>query len=292
MANITIQIEEDWVGNYDGLLEGHDVTFGQDFSEADVVIAGTDPVTFDQLEQAGNLIGIVRLGAGCDNVPQDICKDLGITCAYTPNGPSRSVAEIALGMILCAERGIGQQKWGRYLGREMQSLTLGVVGVGRIGKRFISLAKPMFGQILACDPVSDTTFDEIHHVARMPINDLLRLCDVVTLHIPLTGNQDAISTAELAGMRPDSTLVNTSRGGIVDEVAMIAHLLTQPEFKFCCDTFVKEPYDGEMRGKPGFVMTSHMGSMTHSSRDRMEKQAIEAVLAILNKKKPQWLMEG
>ena len=291
MARITIQITDDWVGNYDNLLAGHDVTFGQDFSEADVVIAGTDPITFEQIERAGNLMGIVRLGAGCDNVPTGICRDLDIVCAYTPNGPSRAVAELTIGMILAAERGIKQDKWGRYLGRELSGMTLGVIGCGRIGKRLIALARPFFDEILVCDHVHDTTFDEIHGVVRTDIATVLQRSDVVTMHIPLTGNRHIIGVAELAGMRPDATLVNTSRGGIVDEKAMLSHMIVCPEFKYACDTFEKEPYTGKLIGQRGFLMTSHMGSMTRDSRDRMESQAIEATLALLCRNKPQWLME-
>ena len=292
MARITIQIVKDWVGTYDHLLDRHEIHRGDDFTDSDVVIANTSPITDEALAFAHELKGIVRLGAGYDNVPLALCEEMGIVCAYTPNAPSRSVAELALGLILSAERGIGQAEWHRTLGRELQGLVLGVVGAGRIGKRLIALAQPIMGQIGACDPVNDTTFDEIHGVGRMSMADILHYCDVVTLHVPLNGNQHLIGAKELARMKPNATLVNTSRGGIVDEDALLSHMKCTPDFKYACDTFETEAYAGPLLDMAGFTMTSHMGSMTGDSRDRMERHAIEAALAIINDQPPQWVIEG
>ena len=303
MAKIIIQLEE-WQGFSDEVATrlGHDLIFQKDFKSAgaDILIADYMPLDPDDLgygthtHAVPSVRGIVRPGAGWDGLPMLKCKAMGIVCAYTPNAPSRAVAELTIGLMIDAVRGITrnqkQGKWNRYMGRELRSLTLGVIGLGRIGKRVVNLARPLMGTILGCDPVSDTTFDETHDVLRVNMKNLLLQSDVITLHVPKTGNEMLIDWDELGAMDPRAVLINTSRGGIVNEPALWQRLRDKPEMTACMDVFGVEPYGGTLGALPNFVRTCHMASMTLEARDRMEREALEAAVAIIDGKKPRWVL--
>lgn len=295
MEKVGIMLET-WIGEADVPLRKRAVKIvrGSDVLDCDVIVANTKPIP-----TGGEVKGIVRPGAGFDNVPLDLCKERGIVCAYTPNAPSQSVAEFTLGLILAAVRGIAVpsrqwdgKPWIRPLGRQLGSLTLGVVGLGRIGKRLISLTKGMFKNVVGCDPIHDTTFDEIHGVFRTGLNELLSISDIVSVHVPLSGNEGMISRHELPFMKKHGLLINTSRGPIVEELSLLRHLKKNEDFRACIDVHAQEPYKGRLWDQENCLITCHSASMTYEARQRMEREAVDAVLAILDKRRPQWVIPG
>lgn len=295
-AKVCIQLTT-WFGRSDHMF-GDNVAIcrGRGFWDADILIADTKPITITDLDKREPYLrAIVRPGVGYDNVPLAECKDRGIICAYTPNAPSQAVAEWAFGMMVCALRRFHRSgrpfRWGRHMGRSLSEVSVGIVGLGRIGKRLASMVSPYVGRLYGCDPVHDTTFDEINRVDRVDLETLLAMSDIVSLHVPKTPETEGlIGAAELTLMGDSGIILNCSRGGIVSEGDLASHLEKSPEFTACVDVFSEEPYNGPLIDLDNAILTSHMGAMTTAARERMEREGIEAALSILEGGRPQWVI--
>ena len=257
--------------------------------EADAIIAGTEPITERVLERAKRLKIISRVGVGFNSVDLDAARRRNVQVAYTPDAPSAAVAELALGAMICALRGIARADasirgggWTPVMGRGLDEITVGVIGVNRIGKLLIRHLAPFGTRLLGNDIVRDNPFFASHGVQWAEKEEIYTGADVVTLHLPLTERtRNMIGPRELALMKPDAILINTARGGLVDEAALAASLREGRLGGAVLDVFEKEPYSGELVDCPNVVMTCHMGSMTRSARARMEFEAAENVVRFL-----------
>jgi D-3-phosphoglycerate dehydrogenase len=253
-----------------------------------VVIAGTETITAEAMGACQGLKAICRVGIGLDSVDLLAARRLGIAVSYTPDGPSPAVAELAVGLIIDLLRGVGPADravrggdWQRISGARIATSCIGVVGVGRIGKRVIRHLQGGFAgvRILANDLVPDPTLDAVEWVDK---ETLYRQADVVTLHLPLTAaTLGMIGAPELAMMKPTAVVVNTARGGIVNEVALLKALHSQTIAAAALDVFAEEPYRGELAKLPNVLLTCHMGSMTADCRARMEIEATQEAIRVL-----------
>jgi D-3-phosphoglycerate dehydrogenase len=253
-----------------------------------VVIAGTETISAETMAACPELKAICRVGIGLDSVDLMAARRLGISVSYTPDGPSPAVAELTIGLIIdllrgigIADRGLRQGLWNRFTGSRIANSTVGVVGVGRIGKRVIRHLQGGFPgiRILAHDHRRDPTLDGITWVDK---ETLLRESDVVTLHIPLgVETLNWCGAGELAQMKPTAVLVNTARGGIVNEAALAAALRGGVIRAAAMDVFCEEPYKGELAELENILLTCHMGSMTADCRARMEIEATEEAIRFL-----------
>ena len=252
----------------------------------DLLIAGTEPIT-DRVMQAGSRLRLIsRVGVGLDNVDLLSARARGIAVAYTPEGPADAVAELTIGLALTLLRGVHLANtairagvWKRIQGRRLAKVTVGVVGVGRIGRRVIRLLSAFGGPILAND-LAPVTLDEPVRWVDKPT--LYREADIVTLHVPLTrSTRNLLGAQELAMMRSDAFLINTCRGGVVDEAALAAALRERRIGGAAVDTFAHEPYSGELVDLETCLTTPHMGSMSADCRLRMECGASRNAVAFL-----------
>ena len=204
----------------------------------DVLIAGTEPITKRVMEAALQLRLISRVGVGLDSVDLLEARARGIAVAYTPEGPADAVAEITIGLALSLLRGVHlanaavrQGVWTRIQGRRLARVTVGVVGVGRIGRRVIRLLAAFGARILAND-LAPVTLDEPVRWVDKPT--LYREADLVTLHVPLTRlTRNLVGAEELAMMQPSAFLINTCRGGVVDEAALARGVAGRPDGRGC-----------------------------------------------------------
>lgn len=253
-----------------------------------LMVAGTEPITSEVLANAPHLRLIARVGIGLDNVDLGEARRRGIAVSYTPDAPSPAVAELTVGLILSllrdipgADRRMHQQVWQRSPGRRISHATIGVIGVGRIGTKLIRhLAGGFPGvTILANDIAPDHAFGAAYGVRWVEKDEIYRTADVVTLHVPLSkATRGLVGARELALMPPSSALINTSRGGIVDEGALAQALRTGRIHGAAVDVFEQEPYAGELTTIDRCVLTSHMGSMSADCRAQMEREAVEEVM--------------
>jgi len=254
-----------------------------------VVIAGTETIAGDTIAACDALKAICRVGIGLDSVDLLAARRLGVAVSYTPDGPSPAVAELTMGLILDLLRGIGpadralrRGDWTRISGARIATSTIGVIGVGRIGRR---VTRHLLGgfpgvRILANDPAPDPTLDAVEWVDK---DTIYRQSDVITLHLPLTAETSSLVGArELALMKPSAVLVNTARGGLVDEAALARALTTGVIRAAALDVFLDEPYKGELAKLPNTILTCHMGSMTADCRARMEIEATHEAIRFLN----------
>jgi D-3-phosphoglycerate dehydrogenase len=255
----------------------------------DVLIAGTEPISGRVLDAADRLRLISRVGVGLDSVDLSAARRRGVPVAYTPEAPADAVAELTLGMALSLLRGVHlanqavrQGTWQRLQGRRLARVTVGVVGVGRIGRRVISLLGGFGCRVLANDLTPQALTSPGRGVEWVDFSTLMRESDLVTLHVPLTRRtRNLVGAPELATMRPDALLINTCRGGVVDEGALASALREGRLAGAAVDTFTQEPYDGELVGIETCLITPHMGSMAADCRLRMEVGAAQNVVAFL-----------
>ena len=257
--------------------------------DVDVLIAGTEPITAEVMDRAKRLRLISRVGIGLDSVDLQAARARGILVSYTPDAPAPAVAEMTMGVILSllrslaqADRGMRGGVWHRFLGRRLSDVTVGVIGVGRVGKRLIRHLQGFSPRILANDLTPDHEFGISNHVHWVGKDVIYKEADIVSLHLPLTPlTQNLIAVRELNMMKSDAILVNTSRGGMVNE-RDLAQVLKQGQLAGAAlDVFGQEPYSGELVTIENCLLTCHMGSMSRDCRARMELEATEEAIRFL-----------
>lgn len=284
----------------DAGFDVHENPFKRKLTEAEVLsllrshkpiglIAGLEPLTAGVLEgSASHLKAISRCGMGLDNVDLSAAERLGIKVFNTPDAPSQAVAELAVALMLSvlrrvaeADRNLRRGDWKSLQGRLLGARTVGVVGLGRIGRRVAALVGGFGAKVLGADQRSD--LGPTPGVERVPFDKLIAESDIVTLHVPLTEEtRRLIADRSLASMRPGAVLINTSRGGLIDEGALVEALKSGRLSGAGIDAFEREPYDGPLKGCPTAVLTCHMGSAAAECRARMESEAAENLIRALN----------
>jgi D-3-phosphoglycerate dehydrogenase len=267
-------------------LQEHELAeLAKDFG---ILIAGTEPITAAVMRNAPRLRLIARVGIGLDNVDLVEAHARGIDVTYTPDAPAPAVAELTIGLMLGllrdipgADRRLRHGTWQRSLGRRIGELTVGVIGVGRVGRRVIRHLGGGFPgvRIMANDLRPDAEFGHAHGVCWADKDTLYREADLITLHVPLTpATRRLISAREMAQMKPGVLLVNTSRGNMIDEADLATALRAGRVAGAAIDVFEREPYTGELTGIEQCILTCHMGSMSEDCRGQMELEAAEEVV--------------
>lgn len=256
---------------------------------ADGLIAGTEPLTASVLEAAPRLRAISRVGIGLDNVDLAAAGRLGIAIFNTPDAVTDAAAELTVGGLLAAIRHLQWMdselragRWSRKMGKLLRDRTVGIVGLGRVGKRVAGLLTPFGVRLIGYDVLPNLDWAAANGVTLLPFDRLLTEADVITLHtstVPDIG--PLIGAAELATMRPGAVVVNTARGGLVDESALEAALEDGRIGAAYLDVFDDEPYDGPLRALPNVLLTPHAGSYAEEARRRMEGEAVDQLLTFL-----------
>lgn len=259
-------------------------------SEYDVLIAGTEPITEKVMAKGKNLKLISRVGVGLDSVDLLAAERRSIHVSYTPDAPAPAVAELTVGMMLSLLRHLHVSNilmhkglWHRYFGRRVSEITIGIIGIGRIGRgvieRLVSF-KP--SKILFNDINSKIEFSSMPWVEFATKEEIYQKADLISLHVPLTKQtKNMIRYEHLKGMKKDAIIINTSRGGIINE-ADLAKALNEGHLSGAAiDVYEQEPYHGELRDIERCLLTSHMGSMSVDCRTRMEIEATQEALRFL-----------
>ena len=258
-----------------------------------ILIAGTEPITARVMEAAPNLGLIARVGIGLDNVHLPTARARGIQVTYTPDAPSPAVAELTIGQMLSLLRGLSMADrnmrngvWHRFMGRRLSEITVGLIGVGRVGKlvaRHLSGGFPGI-RILANDISIDEEFGKTYNIQWAEKEHIYREADIISLHLPLTPmTRKLITMREIEMMKKDALLVNTSRGNMINEHDLAEALRAGRIAGASIDVFEREPYTGELSTLENCLLTSHMGSMSQDCRSRMEIEATEEAVRFLRK---------
>jgi D-3-phosphoglycerate dehydrogenase len=249
------------------------------------MIAGVEPLNRKVMESASGLKSISRLGIGLDNVDLVAAEDMGIAVSNTPDGPTIPVAELTLGMIISLLRqihisdiSIRQGEWRRPYGNLLYGKTVGIIGCGRIGSYLAKLLQSFGCNVLGCDPVCM----EEECFALVGLDEILQRADIISLHIPYSkANHHFINANRLKQMKEGAYLINTARGGLVDEQALFQSLVSGKLAGAALDGFEQEPYLGKLKDLDNVLMTAHIGSYAKEARIMMEKEAVSNLITTL-----------
>jgi len=253
-------------------------------------LAGSEPYTRKVLEKFPALKVIARVGVGYDAVDVQAATDHGVVVTIAPGTNQDAVSEHCFMLILALAKNLLRQhepirdgKWPRQANLPLRGKTLGIVGLGRIGKSMTTRALAFGMKVIAFEPAPDLAFVEKHGVTLAPLDDLLRQADYVTLHLPaMEGTKALINAERLALMKPTAYIVNTARGAVVDEVALYEALRDKRIAGAGLDVFDEEPPlpDNPLLQLDNVVLTAHTAGVDLQSRDDMARKAAECIAAI------------
>lgn len=253
--------------------------------EVEAVVAGTEALDRAVLEKLPRLKMIARVGTGMENVDLGCASERGIRVCSTPDGPTWAVAELALAGLLAllrrvpqADASIRRGEWTKPMGGLLHGRTVGIIGLGRIGKAWARLLKPFEVGLLAVDPQVDRAFASEMNVEYGALNDILPRCDIVSIHLSGAPRAPMIGRAEIETMKRGALLMNLARGGWVDEAALAEALASGQLGGAYIDVFEQEPYAGPLRDAPNVVLTPHIGSYAVECRIQMELDAARQVI--------------
>ena len=248
-----------------------------------ILIAGTEQITDLVLDKASALKLISRVGIGLDSVDLWAARERNIKVSYTPDAPSPAVAELTIALVLSLLRhvqlsniGMKSGVWHRYFGRRICDSIVGVIGIGRIGKLVISHLLNFGCKKLLINDINVAVREKYssENVEWCNKNEIYKCADVISLHVPLTAKTlNMVTKKDLETMKPEACLVNTSRGGVVNEKDLESVLRTGHLSGVALDVFEQEPYDGPLAQIDRCILTAHMGSMS---------QAVEEAVRLAN----------
>ncbi len=242
------------------------------------MIAGIEPLTERVFASAKGLRVVSRCGAGLDSVDLAAAKIRDISVFNTPEAPAQAVAELTMGLMLAALRRICQtdrllrvNEWPRVQGQLLAAQIVGIIGLGHIGRRVARLCQAFDARVIAYDPYIDPTS---HGVESVSLEKLITEANVISLHLPYGADTHHLLDAKtFARMKPGTIIINSARGGIVDETALDEALISGHLGMAALDVFEQEPYHGPLIGNDKAILTSHIGSLARESRKRMEIEA-------------------
>ena len=264
----------------------------------DGYIAGLDIIDRAALTAADCLQVIARYGVGVDNVDLAAVWEKGIKVTNTPGANSVSVAELTIGLMLALARNIPEAcaatrrgEWPRLNGQTLEGKCVGLLGLGAIGKQVARRLCAFDSRILAYDPYPDVAFAHQYGVELLSMEELLAKADFLSLHLPLLPDTNHLVDARfLASMKKGSFLINTSRGELLDELALVEALKSQQVRGAALDAFTREPpgVDNPLLGLPQVIMTPHTGAHSDGAIRRMGRMAVDGCLAVLKGETPSY----
>ena len=262
--------------------------------DADAILNGLVPITRKVLENLPRTRVVARYGVGVDNVDLDAATEQGIAIVHVPDYCAEEVSNQALAFLLDWARQVTQFNtlihngdWSYEYLTSMQSIheqKLGVIGGGRIGLAMARKGKALAMDVMVCDPYVKPEELKAQGFRAATLAELLSESDYISIHTPLTPNtRHLIGADELKIVKPSAFLINTSRGPVVDEAALIQALQEKRIAGAGLDVFEKEPLpdDSPLRTMPNVLMTPHMGSQSPAANARLRRQIAEEVLRAL-----------
>ncbi|WP_373893554.1 phosphoglycerate dehydrogenase [Virgibacillus natechei] len=261
-----------------------------------ILIVGVEPVTKRVIEQSPELKVIAKHGIGIDNIDLEAAKKGNVMVVNVPGANQHAVADYVIGLMLSISRGISKSyldlknhNWNIQTGNEIYGKTMGVVGTGRIGSEVIRRAAGFNMNILMYDLYKNEQLEEEYNNAHyVSLKKLLKESDYVTIHINLTENtRHFIGMDELNEMKENATLINTSRGGIINEDALYEFLKENKDFSAGLDVFEDEPFsDHPLLSLENFIGTPHNAGYTKEALTEMGTITAENIINILKGKDP------
>lgn len=266
-------------------MDAHEL--GELVADADAVILGLDRCDESVFARAKRLKVVARQGVGVDAVDLAAAARHGVVVTNTPGANTIGVAELVFGLLLSlarrlpeADAGVKKGGWPHLPGWELHGRTLGLVGLGQVGRAVASRALAFGMRVQGYDPF----VANVAGVEPVALQRLFESSDVISLHVPLTpANRHLLNEAAFDVMRPGAVVINTARGGLIDEAAMARALADGRLAAAACDAFENEPpIDSPLLALPNFLASSHLGAATLESSLRMAEAASRNALKVLS----------
>lgn len=246
-------------------------------------ISGVEKYTEETMSKLPELRCISRCGTGIDNIDLNYAQKKSIAILNTPDVPTDAVSEFTLAMILALLRRLTevndhmrQRKWQRIPGRLLSGKTVGIIGLGRIGRRVAELAMAFNARVIGVDPHPDVKWLTRHGVEILDLPDLLRRSDIVTIHAAGASEMPLLlRTAEFAAMKKGALLINMARGEMIDDGALFDAIDTGHLGGVGLDVYPSEPYTGQLCGHPKAILSPHQATLTIETRISMETEAVK-----------------
>jgi D-3-phosphoglycerate dehydrogenase len=251
----------------------------------------------DEIFTKSKIRAVARVGVGYDAIDVAAATKHNVAITITPGTNEHSVAEQAISLITGVFRDLARRdreiragKWRRDTPRRLAGNTIGLVGLGRIGKAMVPRCQGLGLQVVGFDPYADRTWAEKNGVKLLPLDELLAQSDVVSLHMPCTKETtDLINDATLAKMKPNSVLINTSRGGLVDEDALMRALTSGHLFGAGLDVCKIEPLpaNSPLLKHENIVFAPHLGGIDQTALDAMGQLSAQCLVDLFTGKWPE-----
>ena len=254
------------------------------------VIVGVDPLDADVLSCAPNLRAISKYGVGTDNIDMEYCKAHGIPVTITRGANSNAVADYAFTLLCCCARRVTEidrqchaRDCHKMMGLDIYGKSIGILGLGAIGRGVAQRAAGFSMQVKAYDVFWDAAYAEAHGIAYAEPQEIFSTCDFISLHLPLTDEtRNLVDDAAFSLMKPSCILVNTARGGLIDERALIRALQDHRIAAAGIDVFQEEPpADPDLYKLDNLIMGSHCAASTVGASDTMSQMATDNLLQSL-----------
>jgi D-3-phosphoglycerate dehydrogenase len=243
------------------------------------LIAGTEPLTRQVLENAKSLKIISRVGVGLDNIDLEAVKNLDINIYNTPDVLTDAVSELTIGLIISClrkmpqlDRNMRNSVFRKEMGALFRGKTLGIIGFGRIGARVADIAAAFECRVV----FFDIQTIETRKGRQVSFDELIEISDIISIHI--SKGSELISQKEINKMKDGVILINTSRGAAINEADLYQGLVSEKILSAALDVFSKEPYTGKLTTLDNVVLTPHIGSYAKEARIKMEIEAVNNLL--------------
>lgn len=259
--------------------------------DCEAIIAGTEDLNV-LVDHSKKLRLISRIGIGLDSVPLQKCLDKHIQVCYTPDAVTDAVAELTISLliassrqIVAADKGVREKTWKRLEGKAVKEMTIGLIGFGRIGKRVAELLTAFRPTEVLVNDLLDKSAEieklRSHglNIRHVDVDTLIKSSDAVSLHLPYTNkSKNILSRESMQTMVANPIIINTARGGLIDEEALYDLLKSGRIFSAALDVFTQEPYLGRLAELDNITLTQHMGSCSLEARKAMESEAASDVI--------------
>ena len=263
--------------------------------DADGVIVGVEIVDKEYVDAHPRLKAVVKFGVGTDNIDPEYCREKGIFVGRTAGSNARSVAETAIGFLFAHSKNLYESisdtrahGWSKQTGYELEGKTVGIVGFGAIGKKVAQMAFGLGMKVLAYDPyVVDADAAAAFKVKAVEFDEILKRSDFVSLHVPLNAEtRDAVTLKEMKMMKPDAVLINTARGGIVNEADLFKALSEKIIAAAYFDVLTNEPpkSDEPLLTLGNFYLTPHIASRSKEAEKKTADMATQIMIEALKKR--------
>lgn len=265
--------------------------------ESTGIIAGVEPYDEYVLDRLPNLLCISRCGVGIDSISVEKAKKRGIEIRNTPDVVIQPVVELTVAMIFDLMRKLSfhthlfrEKRWERKAGHLLKGQKVGILGLGRIGKKLAEVMTKLETEVYGTDLFPDKQWAEKWKVKIVPLNELLQISDILSVNLSLAkGKTIKLGEDEFRKMKEGSIIVNTSRGQFIDESALYNALKSGHLNGAALDVFTEEPYMGRLCELNNVVLTPHVATLTKESRIEMELEAVQNLIDFFKKNSRRYL---